>query len=676
MCYRDNVPPLHFDGIHTVSVCGNNGNGKSALIDAITWALWGQTRAKHDDDIIHTGQTETEVEFEFAIGEQTYRILRKHSRPKKRRASGQTILEFQIAANGAFKSITGNTISQTQQKIIDYLHMDYSTFTNSAFLRQGHADEFTTSNPARRKQVLSNILGLSYYDELETQAKELSRKQEAEKEQLESTIKDITEELSQKPAHEAQLIQAQNELSRIENILKEQEYELNRLRKQQESLENKKLQLTQLDEHTAERMRTLEQWNARIQQLHSRIKEHEDLIARRSAIEEGYAHFTESRELNEDLNQKLSLVTRFSEEKHKLEMAILQASQALLKEHALTQDKVGQLETSSQKLPQLKNELQKIQLQLHQLAEEEDALHIKRQHYQELRSHTSSLEAASAQLEKDIEEITEKLRLLLTQEEAICPLCETDLGTEGLKLIEAKYTVDQVRKSDSLKSNQTELTNKKTELQTSETEIAQLEMKLNQDRASVQSKSGQINQEIAQAEEASSQLNEQRKALAEIEERLAGKDFATTQQELLTEIEGELSRLDYDPQQHEQVRHRLSSLEQHEDPMRRLEEADRLINQEKEEASRSEQAVQELHHSLEADNKKKQKLTEELTSLPQLVNDLTRAETEHQTLAAQQKQAQETIGNIKGRLEHLSQLQKRRDEKLSLIHISEPTRPY
>jgi len=117
MCYRDNVPPLHFGGIHTVSVCGNNGNGKSALIDAITWALWGQTRAKHDDDLIHTGQTETEVEFEFAIGEQTYRILRKHSRPKKRRASGQTILEFQIAANGAFKSITGNTISQTQQKI-------------------------------------------------------------------------------------------------------------------------------------------------------------------------------------------------------------------------------------------------------------------------------------------------------------------------------------------------------------------------------------------------------------------------------------------------------------------------------------------------------------------------------------------------------------------------------
>jgi len=53
MPYRDNVPTLDFTGIHTVSICGDNGNGKSAIIDAMTWALWGETRAKRDDDLIH-----------------------------------------------------------------------------------------------------------------------------------------------------------------------------------------------------------------------------------------------------------------------------------------------------------------------------------------------------------------------------------------------------------------------------------------------------------------------------------------------------------------------------------------------------------------------------------------------------------------------------------------------
>ncbi len=103
MCYRGNVPPLLFDGIHTACICGDNGNGKSALIDAMTWALWGQARAKSDDDLIHSGQTEMEVEFDFAVGEQPYRIIRKRSKPKRQSSSGQPLLEFQIATEDGFR---------------------------------------------------------------------------------------------------------------------------------------------------------------------------------------------------------------------------------------------------------------------------------------------------------------------------------------------------------------------------------------------------------------------------------------------------------------------------------------------------------------------------------------------------------------------------------------------
>ena len=94
MCYRDNVPPVYFDGIHLACLSGDNGNGKSALIDAMTWALWGKTRAKSDDDLIHSGQTETEVEFDFSVGQQTYRVVRKHARPKSRKASGRSSLDL------------------------------------------------------------------------------------------------------------------------------------------------------------------------------------------------------------------------------------------------------------------------------------------------------------------------------------------------------------------------------------------------------------------------------------------------------------------------------------------------------------------------------------------------------------------------------------------------------
>jgi len=667
MCYRDNVPPLSFEGIHTACICGDNGNGKSALIDAITWALWGRTRAKSDDDLIHLGQTEMEVEFDFTVGQQPYRIIRKHSKPKRRGRSGQTILEFQIATDDSFRSITGNSMTQTQQKIINILHMDYPTFINSAFLLQGHADEFTIKRPTERKQVLADILGLDIYDELEGQAKELAKQQEMEKAQLQSAIKDISDELVQKPSYEAELEQAQSELSRIDKVTREQESKLNSLRQEKESLENKKRQLIELEERITKTERDLERWDDQLKQHHSKLKEYEELIAQRSTIDKGYAQFIEAKESCDELNQKLGVLVKLNERKGQLEKSIERAGAALLTDHAVAQSRIRELEIKSQKLPQLKNELQQIQVQLNQLAEEEEILHGKRQKSQELRTQVHYLESNQTKLEQEIEAIVEKLNLLLTQSDAKCPLCETELGIEGRQRIETKYATDKQGKSDWLKSNQAELTHSKVELGALESEVSQLESRLNQDKASAQSKASVISQQIAESEEAANQLNEERKTLDEIEQHLARKDFAIAEQESLGELEGELAKLDYDSQQHEQVRQRLAELEQYEGSKRKLEEADRLIIQEKEAASRAEEAIQELRHNLEIDNQKRQDLSQKLNLLPQLLSDLTQAETEYEALSAQQKQAQQVMWSVKERLQRCSELETKKKEKERLL---------
>ncbi len=667
MCYRDNVPPLYFAGIHTASICGDNGNGKSALIDAMTWALWGEARAKSADDLIHSGQNEMEVEFDFSVEQQRYRIIRKHAKPRRRRASGQTILEFQIATENGFHAITGNSIPQTQQKIKDTIHMDYDTFINSAFLRQGHADEFTKQPPAKRKEVLANILGLSFYDRLEEQAKELAKQQETEEAQLESSIKDIVDELARKPAYQAELEEAQSKLSQIEKIIREQESRLNELRQKKDSLENKKTQLAQIEEHAVEATRALEHWDDQSKQHRSRIKEYEEVLAQRATIEEGYAQFIEARKLCEELNNKFRQSVNLERQKTQLDNKIREASQSLLTDHALAQNKIGELEATVQKLPQLKNALQKVQAELYQLAEEEERLSQKRQTNQELRTRIHVLETSKAQLEQEITEIEEKLNLLLTESGAKCPLCETELGIDNLKLIEAKYTAEKQQKSESLKSTQSELNRRKIELGSLEGEISQLEARLKQDKALAQNKASLLGQEISEAEKAGIQLNEERNRLAEIEERLARKDFATSEQEALSQLAGELDKLNYDPQQHEQVRHRLTSLEQYENPKRKLEEADRLINQEKDALSGAEQAAQELRHSLDADSQKRQALTAELSALPRLTSDLAQAETEHQTTGAQQKQAQEIVGSVKGKLQRCSELETKKTEKEKLL---------
>ena len=435
MPYRDNVPPLYFNGIHTACIACDNGNGKSALIDAMTWALWGRTRntSKSDDPLIHQGQDEMEVEFDFALGEQGYRIIRKHSRTKGKRA-GKSLLDFQIVSDGGFKSISADSISQTQQKIINTLHMDYATFINSAFLRQGHADEFTRQPPTKRKEVLSSILGLAFYDELEQRSKDLAKEQEAEGGQLESALEEINRELALKPTYETELEQAKAELEQAEKTLAEHEVILTKLKKDKEALENKKQQLTQLEEHIAATKGELERRQQEVAQYLARIKEHEAVITQRSEIEKGYEQLAESRRQNEALNQKLGLLVKLKDRKNQIEQAIQKAQAELVTQHKLAESQIAELKAKSARLPQLKEELKQAQADLPKLAEEGKGLEAKKQAAQELRTQINYLESELTALEKAIAEIAKNVEILSSHAETKCPLCETELGEDGLNL--------------------------------------------------------------------------------------------------------------------------------------------------------------------------------------------------------------------------------------------------
>jgi exonuclease SbcC len=77
--------PLNFEDLHLACLSGHNGAGKSSLLDAITWAVWGMARTRSDDDLIHLGQTEMQVSLDFEQDAQLYRIIRKRKAGKPRK---------------------------------------------------------------------------------------------------------------------------------------------------------------------------------------------------------------------------------------------------------------------------------------------------------------------------------------------------------------------------------------------------------------------------------------------------------------------------------------------------------------------------------------------------------------------------------------------------------------
>ncbi len=170
LSYGQESQTIHFAPYHLICLSGKNGHGKSALLDAITWAIWGQARkitgaVKADEGLLRLGQTYMTVTLDFICNGQTYRIKREYCyHPRK----PQLYLDFGIIdeLEKTIRPLTDKTIRITQAKINQIIGLDYESFINSAFLRQGHAHEFSKKSPRERKEILATILGLNRYDAL------------------------------------------------------------------------------------------------------------------------------------------------------------------------------------------------------------------------------------------------------------------------------------------------------------------------------------------------------------------------------------------------------------------------------------------------------------------------------------------------------------------------------
>src|SRR5256714_13902827 len=110
MSYGAEPVEVDFADLRLACLAGGNGNGKSALLDAITWALWGRSRARREDDLVRQGATEMEGELCFGAGGGHHRVLRKRT-PRRRGGTAAPELQVQAMGDGTYRSITRSTIA-------------------------------------------------------------------------------------------------------------------------------------------------------------------------------------------------------------------------------------------------------------------------------------------------------------------------------------------------------------------------------------------------------------------------------------------------------------------------------------------------------------------------------------------------------------------------------------
>jgi len=660
------VPPLSFEGIHVACLCGDNGNGKSAIFDAITWALWGKSRARNDDDLIHSGQSEMEIELEFISGEQQYRVLRKHAKKPSKARAGQTILELQIAGNGTFRPISGNSLLETQQKIIDILNLDYEMFKNSAFLRQGHADEFSIKRPGKRKEILANILDLSHYDELESRAKEQSSKRRTEADRLEIAITDFELQLANKVKYEDEIRKIQSEITQLEEQSKFKETAISSLRSQKATLEIKKEQLSNTEVHLNETKKELERRKTKTKEYQDRITEYELVLAERKAIEKGYSEFKDVKTLNDEFNQKLSQLFALRERISNLDQVIKNAAQALTIEHKIIQAKFAESEAKFAKTTRLEESLTLARKHLLELSKQEEIVSKKRKQTQQTTSRISYLESTDGQLAEEIAGLNEKLKLL-TGDDVRCPLCETELGIDGRRQIEAKLSSEAQQKIKTRQNNNEELSKNQAKLQALENELIERESALNKERTTRHSQLSIIEKELIEARQASNELSQERAKLAELEQLMAKKDYAVYEQQTLAQLENEERKLGYSKERHEEIQQQLAGLQKYQSLKQELDEAIKNIDKEKSALAEAEETISNLEATIVVDLRKHENLSAELLSFPNIIDKLTKEEEAYQDSLQKERQVRDSLAALQERLRQLAELEISKREKTRLL---------
>ena len=163
--------------------------------------------------------------FIFKHEENTYRVQRTLPRNKS------TMLEFQVRNGDTWRVLTEKTTRDTQARIEQILRLDYDTFVNASFFLQGKADQFTQQNAGKRKDVLSNILGLEVWEQYKNRTAERRKLIERDVDEIEGRVREIDAELGEEEARKLRLGKLESLLKQLTATRAAQESILDNIRK-------------------------------------------------------------------------------------------------------------------------------------------------------------------------------------------------------------------------------------------------------------------------------------------------------------------------------------------------------------------------------------------------------------------------------------------------------------
>lgn len=214
---------LQFENGVTVFV-GDNGAGKSSIIDAITFALFGEHTRKSNKGLIRRGSNQGFSKIGFSINGKQYEAVRKvDSKGALAATFSEMVNDERIEIAAGERKQFGESMTQQVEQVIG---LDFEKLKIASIVQQGELNAIINAKPKEFKELLNAIIGI---DKLDVAA-----------ESMKIVNKEFREQIKEKIGFDDTHIEILlRDLEKYENEIKEAIPEKNKLESNQKEIETK-----------------------------------------------------------------------------------------------------------------------------------------------------------------------------------------------------------------------------------------------------------------------------------------------------------------------------------------------------------------------------------------------------------------------------------------------------
>jgi exonuclease SbcC len=290
---------LDFTNFHIALLSGENGQGKSAILDAVTFALFSRARG-----------------VEGKNGDR-YRITRTYD---KINSKSDILLEAE--KDGEFVNISENKIRETDEKILKIIGMNYDAFVTSSFILQGKSDFFTAKKPSEKMEIVREMLSLDIYEYARERALDERREIKALKDALKISIKNTRKLIDDSREIEKSLAEKQKQVASLKERKEKTEEKYESARKQSDKWN----QLKQLTGHflreKEKHERDVLQKKDEVEKEKEKLLRIEETLKRKEEIINGHNAYVENENLYNELLEKKNKISQVEIKKELLKSTV------------------------------------------------------------------------------------------------------------------------------------------------------------------------------------------------------------------------------------------------------------------------------------------------------------------------------------------------------------------